>query len=268
MVLATIGAIHSRLVLDTGSDVHLLTKEIVEAAGLPLDAMEDESGTDHAGAQVASWFVGAVPIRLTGATGSGGQRVLPEVIAIPAPAAFIDAGIGEALSPQRLDPSAYAVLDHVADELLLVDGSPADVAAFLRERRPRPAVLALPRSREAGVPLVQAAIDGYPVTPFLVNTGSRDTEVDPVTVPGLPAGELHTIGRSVSGAPVLAGTAGPQVLQVAGMRVALPSVMLRPEMGDPPAMLGQDVLRGSVLAVGPDPAGPVLWQVATLGDAG
>ena len=32
-------------------------------------------------------------------------------------------------------------------------------------------------------------------------------------------------------------------------------------------MIGQDVLRGTVVAVGPDPSTPVLWQVATLESA-
>jgi len=37
--------------------------------------------------------------------------------------------------------------------------------------------------------------------------------------------------------------------------------MLRTGMDDPPAMIGQDVLWGSVVAVGPDPSTPVFWQV-------
>jgi hypothetical protein len=32
-------------------------------------------------------------------------------------------------------------------------------------------------------------------------------------------------------------------------------------MADPSAMIGQDVLRGTVVAVGPDPSTPVFWQV-------
>jgi hypothetical protein len=42
--------------------------------------------------------------------------------------------------------------------------------------------------------------------------------------------------------------------------------MLRAGMAHPPAMLGQDVIRGTVVAVGPDPATPVLWQVGALGE--
>ena len=50
VVLATIGAIHTRLVLDTGSDVHLVTRELAEAAGLALAGAD--VGTDHAGTEL------------------------------------------------------------------------------------------------------------------------------------------------------------------------------------------------------------------------
>jgi NADPH:quinone reductase-like Zn-dependent oxidoreductase len=69
----------------------------------------------------------------------------------------------------------------------------------------------------------------------------------------------------------MGGSAGPGVLRVGAARIALPDVMLRSGMDDPPAMIGQDVLRGTVVAVGPDQSTPVLWQVATLesqGDGG
>jgi len=44
----------------------------------------------------------------------------------------------------------------------------------------------------------------------------------------------------------------------------VPSLKLRTGMDDPPGMLGQDLIRGTVVAVGPDPATPVLWGVAQL----
>ena len=40
--------------------------------------------------------------------------------------------------------------------------------------------------------------------------------------------------------------------------------MLRAGMADPPAMIGQDALRGTVLGVAPETSRPVLWQVLTL----
>lgn len=267
MVLAAIGAIHTRLVLDTGSDVHLLTREVAEAAGLAMageDEGTDHTGTDHAGTAVSSRLVGDVPITLLEAADAPSMLTLHDVIAIPAPAAFIAAGIGGILSPHRLDQRAYAVLDQVADELLLVDGSPEDVRELLLQRRPAPAVLVLPRESTRDVPIVEAGVGAYPAVPFLFNTGSRDTEVARDAARGLAGGAVEVIGRSVSGAEILGSPAGPQVLRLATGRVALDAVMLRSEMGEPPAMLGQDVLRGTVLAVGPQRGSPVLWQVAAV----
>jgi hypothetical protein len=272
MVLAAIGAIHTRLVLDTGSDVHLLTREVAEAAGLAMAGEDDgtdhtgtdHSGTDHAGTAVPSRLVGDVPITLLEAADAPSMLTLHDVIAIPAPAAFTAAGIGGILSPHRLDQRAYAVVDEVADELLLVDGSPDDVRELLLQRRPAPAVLVLPRESSRDVPIVEAGVGAYPAVPFLFNTGSRDTEVARDAAPGLAGGAVEVIGRSVSGAEILGSPAGARVLRLATGRVALDSVMLRSDMGEPPAMLGQDVLRGTVLAVGPERGSPVLWQVATV----
>jgi hypothetical protein len=173
MVLATIGAIHTRLILDIGSDVHLLTRELAEAGGLALTSVE--VGTDHAGSNLDSWLVG--------------------------------------------------------------------------DNRP----------------IVDAAVEPHPALPVLVNTGGRHTEFEPASVPGLAGGAVERIGAGVSGADVLGASAGNQVLRIGGGRVALPSVMLRAGMVDPAGMLGQDVLRGTVVVVGPDSTTPVLWQVAELG---
>jgi hypothetical protein len=265
MVLVAIGACHTRLVLDTGSDVHLLTRETAEAAGLALGAID--AGTDHAGAAVSSWLVGEVPIRFTEATEGSASRRLADVIAIPAPAAFVRDGIGGILSPQRLDLAAFAILDEIDDELLLVDGTATEVAAVLRRRHTDAPILELFRRVTADVPIVDAAIEPYPAMPFLLNSGSSHVELDADHLPGLAAGPIERTGAGVSGAAILGAPGGAQVLRVGERRIALASVILRRDMGDPPAMLGQDVLRGTVLAVGPDPGTVVLWQVPTSVDA-
>ena len=264
MVRATVGAIHTRLILDTGSDVHLLTRELAEAAGLPLSSVD--TGTDHSGSSLDSWLLGSVPVELTDASPGSVSLVLDDVVAIPAPAAFTAQGIGGILSPQRLHATAFAVIDQVDDELVLVDATAAEVRAWLLERHRTPEVLMLLRRHGDDRPIVEAAIEPHPPLPVLVNTGGRHTEIEPTAVPGLAGGNLERIGTGVSGAPVMGASAGRQVVQVAGGRVALPSVMLREGMADPPAMLGQDVLRGTVVALARDTATPVLWQVATLAD--
>jgi hypothetical protein len=264
VVLATIGAIHTRLVLDTGSDVHLVTRELADAAGIALAGAD--VGTDHAGTELDSWFVGDVSLTLDEAMPSAAEVALHDVVAIPAPAAFIARGIGGILSPQRLHPSAFAIIDEVREELVLLNNDAEAVRTWILERRPGVAVLALHRAPGDARPIVDAAIEPHPSVRVLVNTGGRHTEFEPSAVPGLAGGALERIGVGVSGADVLGAEAGSQVLSLGGARVALPSLKLRSGMDDPPAMLGQDVIRGTVVAVGPDPATPLLWQVAQLGE--
>jgi hypothetical protein len=261
VVLATIGAIHTRLILDTGSDVHLLTAELAGAAGLSLASVDQ--GTDHAGSSLDSWLVGDVSVAFDRASPSE-PILLRDVVAIPAPAAFSAQGIGGILSPQRLHATAFAVIDEIDDELTLADGAADAIRAWLRTRRGTPDVIALGRRAGDDRPIVQASIEPHPELPVLVNTGGRHTEFAPEAVPGLAAGDLERIGTGVSGAAVMGARGGSGVLRLGDHRVALRSVMLRSGMVDPPAMLGQDVLRGSVVAVGPDSGTPVLWQVAEL----
>ena len=264
VVLATIGAIHTRLVLDTGSDVHLLTRELAEAAGLALTGAD--IGTDHAGTELDSWLVGEVPMALDEASPEA-EIVLHGVVAIPAPDAFLERGIGGILSPQRLHPTAFAIVDEIDDELLLLNADAEGVRSWVLQRHPSHAALTLDRAPRDARPIVAASIEPYPAVFVLVNTGGRHTEFEPSTVPGLAGGTLERIGVGVSGADVLGADAGRQVLAVAGVRVEVPALKLRAGMDDPPAMLGQDVLRGTVIAVGPDPATSVLWHVGVLGDA-
>ena len=261
LVLATIGAFHTRLILDTGSDVHLLTRQLVEAAGLALSAVDQ--GTDHSGSSLDSWVVGRVPVRFDEAAGQA-RITLHDVVAIPAPAAFTKQGIGGILSPQGLDDAAWAVIDEIGDELLLLDAEAHDLRAWLLDRHPTTDILTIDRCPGDDRPIVAAAIAPFDPVPVLVNTGGRHTEFEPGTVPGLVAGEPERIGTGVSGMAVIGASAGRQVLLLGGQRIELPQVMLRTGMADPPAMIGQDVLRGTVVALSPDSSQPLLWQVVTL----
>ena len=261
MVHATVGGIHTRLILDTGSDTHLLTREIAEATGLRLSDVE--TGTDHASSTMDSWWIGDVEATLNEASPGARPLVLKDVVAIPAPAAFTAQGIGGGLSPQRLHPSGFVIIDQRADELLVVDGDAEAVRAYLLERDPSAEVLTLERHHVDGLPIIEASIEPFPTVPVLLNTGGRHTEFEPAAVPELAAGDLERIGTGVSGAAVMGGSAGRQVLALGGRRIDVPALWLRSGMGDPPAMIGQDILRGTVLAVGPDASKPVQWQVAT-----
>jgi hypothetical protein len=258
LVLATIGAFHTRLILDTGSDVHLVTAEVAQAAGLPLATVD--TGTDHSGTTMDSWVVGDAAVVLDEAKGHA-SLVLHDVVAIPAPAAFTRQGIGGILSPQRLHATAFAVIDEIDDELVLLDAPADELPAWLRARHASPDVMTLDRRAGDDRPIVQAGIEPHPAVPVLINTGGRHTEFEPGTVAGLPAGTAERVGTGVSGAAVMGAPAGPQVLRLGEHRVGIPALMLRSGMGDPPAMIGQDVLRGTVVALGRDPSTPVFWQV-------
>jgi hypothetical protein len=262
LVVATIGAFRTRLVLDTGSDVHLITAEAAAAAGRALAAVDE--GTDHSGATMDSWVVGDLALTFDEARADA-SVVLRGVVAIPAPEAFASHGIGGILSPQRLHETAYAVIDEIDDEVALVDAAPDAIRDWLLERHPAPGVLTLERHPTDDRPIVEAAIEPYRAVAALLNTGGRHTEFEPGTVPGLDAaGAAERIGTGVSGNAVMAAAAGRRVLSIAGARIEVPSLMLRAGMADPPAMIGQDVLRGSVVALGPDSGTPIFWQVEAV----
>ena len=81
LVAGSVGGIDTLLVLDTGSDVHILTKELVDELG--LDVEEGEEGVDHSGATMPSWSVADVPLGLGDA-----ELTLRDLVSIPAPGPF------------------------------------------------------------------------------------------------------------------------------------------------------------------------------------
>lgn len=254
LIIASLGGIETRLVLDTGSEVHLLTRELSERIGLVLE--EGEDGTDHAGNTMPSWSAGTVPMHMAGT-----ELALRDTVVIPAPAPFVSGGIGGILSPQHLHPSLLAVIDLVDDELLLVDGDDASVAAWAAERRPELTTLSLEPADDSPVVVVSAAIRPFATMPVLVNTGGRHTEFDAVAVPGLVASAAERLGGGVSGADVMGGFVASQTLVVGGVELPVARLAVREGMEPPHGMVGMDVLPGTVLICGADRARPVIWQV-------
>ena len=254
LVAGSVGGIETLFVLDTGSEVHILTKELVDRVG--LDVEEGEEGVDHSGATMPSWSVEDVPLSL-GAL----ELTLGDVVSIPAPAPFPPKGIGGILSPQHFHPTAVTVVDLVGDELLLVEGDDHEVATWLGERSPELATLSLERDPEFSSVVVPAAVRPFPELPTLLNTGGRRTEFSKAAVPGLGDESVERLGGGVSGADVLGSSGGAQVIVVAGHDVAVEQLAVRETMHDPQGMLGIDVLRGTVLACGADRGRRVIWQI-------
>lgn len=254
LIVAEIAGEPTRLVLDTGSEVHLLTRELSERIGLVLAA--GEQGTDHAGNTMPSWSAGTVPMRM-----GGTELALRDTVVIPAPAPFVSGGIGGILSPQHLHPSLLAVIDLADDELLLADGEDASVEAWAAARHPELTTLSLEPADDSPVVVISAAIRPFAPMPVLVNTGGRHTEFDAVAVPGLVASAAERLGGGVSGADVMGGFVASQTLVVGGIDLPVARLAIREGMEPPHGMVGMDVLRGTVLICGADRARPVVWQV-------
>jgi hypothetical protein len=254
MIVAQIGGVEARLIVDTGSDVHLLNEEFADA--LDLTKVPGEEGTDHSGATMPSWNVGDVPMRL-------GQVALNlrNVVSIPAPPPFPGFGIRGILSPEHLHPHAFSVIDLVNDELLLLEGTDEEAADFLHARSPALSLLTLPRDAGFEGVVVEASIEGFEAIPSMLNTGGKATEFSTSAVPGLAVKVSERLGGGVGGSGYQGGFVGRQTLVVDGRRLPVPALAVRERMHDPQGLIGMDVLRGTVLAVAADLSRPVLWQI-------
>jgi Aspartyl protease len=253
LIEALISGTTTLLVLDTGSDTHLLTAEFAHEVGLPTEPGEE--GTDHAGTAVVSASAGTVPMRVGDATIG-----LESVVVIPAPPPFPPKGIGGIVSPQLFHPTAWIVLDMADDELVIEQADEAQLLARLADRHPGFQTLVLDRI-EDGTIVVEAAFEPQPALPTLLNTGGRGTEVSRLVLPEGASGELERVGGGVSGADVMAQRLGPAVLAIGGARIPVPNLAAREAMEGVQAMVGMDVLRGTVLACTADPTGRAVWQL-------
>lgn len=260
LVVGVLGGRELRFVLDTGSDVHLLAESLADELGLTKEPGGE--GTDHSGASISSWSVGDVVLAL------GDRKLdLRGVVAIPAPGSFGDLGIGGILSPHRLDPAAWAVIDMDGDELVFASGEAHDLAALVRSLAPQHEPVALTREPGYATVVVRAAIEPFAPLPTLLNTGGTHTEFAADAVPELATGDGGRLGRGVGGADIRGTLVGSQVLLVEGRRVRLQSLAVRESMPELQAMIGMDVLRGTVLACCADRTQPVVWSVrAPSGD--
>ena len=260
MLFASIGGTEAaRYVLDTGSDVHLLSEDLADELG--LDKQPGEEGTDHSGATMPSWNVGDISMNLGGL-----ELSLRDVVAIPAPPPFPGHGIRGILSPQNFHPTAWAIIDMVKDELLLVEGTDSEVADLLRTRSPELSLLQLPRHADFPSVVVPATLEAFEEMPTLLNTGGKGSEYSASALAGMASRSSERLGGGVSGADYVGWSVGPQSVVLDGHRVAIPALKVRQEMHDPQGMVGMDVLRGTVLACAADVGRPVFWQVPSPRD--
>jgi hypothetical protein len=251
LVDAVVNGVPTRLILDTGASDHLLTLDVCEAANLATEP--SEPGTDSTGSAVPSWQARDVTITI-GAMKLG----VDEIIAIETPAPFRRAGFGGTLSPQRLRPDTYAILDLTeggAVTLLRVD----DLDAWLANSYPGRRALQLPAVESEGTVLVEAAIDAFPPVVTMLDTGAKMTYAAQAAVPGLAEGGVRrSTGHGVGGTESFGVDVPGRVLRVGGLELPVDLVVAEHDLGIPGCVVGMDVLRGTVLAVGP-PGSPVRW---------
>jgi hypothetical protein len=256
MIDVFVGGTATRLILDTGSTDHVLTIELARAVGLAAEP--GEPGTDHAGASVESWTLGEVGARL-----GGHDLTLHDTVAIAGPAPFEGWGVGGFLSPQHLDPAAFAVLDLIADRFMLIDAAGDDrtLVSYVARQHHELDVTTLPRLSGEATPVVHAAIDPFPPVPTMLNTGGRGTEFAADAVPGLLGVEPDRLGHGVGGTTVRGTQVGERTLRVGAATFRVPGLLVRDEVGSMQGLIGMDVLRGTVLVVSADDHRPVTWLV-------
>lgn len=251
LVHAVVNGVDTRLILDTGATDHLLTMDLCEAANLATEP--GEPGTDSTGSSVPSWQAREVTVRI-----GEMELALAEVIAIGTPPPFRSMGIGGALSPQRLHPDAYAVLDLSADPVATLVTA-EDLDAWLAESYPGRRANRLPAIDGDGTVLVEMAIDSFPPVVMMLDTGARTTYAARTAVPGLGEGGVRrSTGRGVGGTESFGVDVPGRVLHVGDAALPVNLVIAEHDLGIPGCVVGMDVLRGTVLAVGP-PGSPVRW---------
>jgi hypothetical protein len=254
MVAATVGGIATRLILDTGSTDHVLTKELIDRVG--VDAEPAEDGTDHAGGAVPSWSVGELEIRI-----DRQAFALKDVVAIAGPPPFAGWGVGGFLSPQHLHPTARVLIDLLNDRLVVVESVAADVDDWLIARVPSLRPIVLDRVPGEATVAVSAAIEPFASVATMLNTGGRQTEFASAAVPGPHGTGDGQGGTGVGGGRVVGSDVGERVLLVGDARIPLRRLVVRDEIDGPPGLVGEDVLRGTALICSADADHGVVWLV-------
>ena len=253
MVRARVNGLETMLILDTGSTDHILTTEVTQRLGLALEP--GEPGTDSAGASVASWTLATAEVRI-----AGQDLAFRDLVVIDPPGPFPGWGIGGLLSPQHLDPSAYAVLDMLGNRLTLMAGS-EELNPWLADRHPDLRTLDIEPVAGDGTVLVRMAIDPHLPVVTMLDTGAKATTWAAAAVPGLATGARQTTGRGVGGTESFGLSAEDQVLVAGGARIRLPRLLVGEAHGETQGLVGMDLLRGTVLAVSGDPSRDVIWMV-------
>ena len=262
MVAATIAGCTTKLIVDTGATSHLLTRELIQRAG--LHAVASAPGRDVAGDSVPSWSVGDVLADIEGA-----RFTLQDVTAIDGPEPFREWGVGGFLSPQHLAADATVVLDLAVNRLAIVVGGLERVSSDLRDRLGEFVVLEGVR-HSADTLGLRVRISPAPPIVAILDTGAAETEVAAAALGRTADGPAVSSGRGVGGSSIEVRSLTDQILEVASARLPIARLGIRDtipapedarESEIPLALIGMDLLRGTVIVIPPRPRTSLLWFV-------
>jgi Aspartyl protease len=252
LVNANVNGVRTLLILDTGASDHLLTADLCEAAGVATEP--GEPGTDSTGSSVPSWQARQVTVRVGEV-----DFTFPDVVAIDTPPPFRRMGIGGILSPQRLQPGSPVVLDLSADHVVVFETA-HDVDDWLADGYRRWRTVRLPAVDGDGTVLVEAAIDSFAPVVTMLDTGAKATYAAQTAVPGLGEGGVRrSTGRGVGGTESFGVEVPGRVLHIGDAALPVDLLIAGHELGIARCVVGMDLLRGTVLAVGGPPGSPVRW---------
>ncbi len=194
----------------------------------------------------AEWRVGGVARRVN------------DAVVIAGPAAFGPLGIAGFLSPQHFFTGGFVVMDFPAGKMIVLQGSPDDLRAWLGrryegwERSEIPRVPG-PDARRVFVAVTAAGREGLVAE---VDTGGSFSEVAEGLVPAdMTAAGPATL--SASGQKTAARFIEGQTFGVGGLQFGPVKLKVRSAKSGFDALLGMDLLRGGVLVVATDATAPV-----------
>lgn len=263
MVAVTIGGWATQLIVDTGATCHLLTKDLVDRAGLHMAAAAD--GRDAAGDSVPSWTVGDIVVDI-----GMSNHTLRDVVAIDAPEPFLGWGVGGFLSPQLLAPNATVVLDLMQNRIDIMDGEATVVVADLVRRFDHLALEAGVRHAAGTIGIEVRVPPASPVV-AIFDTGAAETDIAARALGTTAEGIRRASGRGVGGSEIETAVLEDQRLEVGTTRLKVPALGVRPEIPPPDdaaegeiplALIGMDVLRGTAVVIAPRDHGSVWWLVS------
>jgi len=211
-----------------------------------------EPGTDSTGSSVPSWQAHEVTVRIGEVNFD-----FSEVVVIGTPPPFRRMGIGGTLSPQRLHPGSPVVLDLAAGRVVM-PGGVADVDEWLADAYPGWRALRLPAVDGDGTVLVEAAIDSFAAVVTMLDTGAKATYAAPDAVPALGEGGVRrSTGRGVGGTESFGVDVPGRVLHIGDAALPVDLLIAGHELGVARCVVGMDLLRGTILAVGGPPGSAI-----------